>query len=67
MFGLGNSAVLRLHKTWEVRVARVQQPLVAVTTVVSLCVFAENPEQDEKNLLCLREADGESSTPRFCF
>lgn len=63
MFGLGNSAVHRLHKTWEVRGAAVEQQLRTFTMppVVSLFILlcAENPQQDQEDLLRLREADGE--------
>lgn len=66
MFGLGNSAVHRLHKTWEVRAASVQHQLVTFTVSVVVSLFmlilvAEDPQQDKKNLLCLREADGKTS------
>lgn len=73
MFGLGNSAVHRLHKTWEVREASAQQAKMltwTASTVVSLFMlplFAENPQQDKENLLCLREADGEGSMFRAPF
>lgn len=66
MFGLGNSAVHRLHKTWEVRAASVQHQLLTLTVPVVVSLFmlllvAENPQQDKKNLLCVREADGKTS------
>lgn len=63
MFGLGNSAVHRLHKTWEVRGAAAPHQLVTLTVFIvfspsSQTLLAENPQQDKENLLRLREADG---------
>lgn len=63
MFGLGNSAVHRLHKTWEVRKSPNSKFTIVVNVVLPFLqiTIPENPQQDKKNLLCLREVDGKRS------
>lgn len=61
MFGLGNSAVHRLHKTWEVRAAAVQQRhrvtfaasvVVSLVTLMSLC--RESPARQKESTVPTR-------------
>lgn len=66
MFGLSNSAVHRLYKTWEVRTATFTMifnvawnaTLVMTRETTCLSSVTENPQQDKKSLLCIRETDG---------